>query len=221
MGLTSSPRIFTKNLKPVFAYLRARAHISTAYIDDSCLLGLTYWECANSIKDTVSLMDELGLIVSEEKSVLLPCTRIEFLGFILCSESMTVRLNQKRCQNVLDICNQLKNKKRTAIGFFAKVIRKLVASEPGVEYAMLNIKPLEVVKDTELKIHKGNCDGFMKIPSIVCTTLEWWLENLSTCFKKTSHGKPHLILYSYSSNLGWGGGLISAEMNTTFMCKYF
>ena len=115
MGLTSSPRIFTKILKPVFAYLRARGHISTAYIDDSCLLGLTYWECANNIKDTVSLMDELGLTVSEEKSVLIPCTRIEFLGFILCSESMTVRLTQKRCQNILDLCNQLKNKKRTTI----------------------------------------------------------------------------------------------------------
>ena len=204
MGLTSSPRIFTTILKPVFAYLRARGHISTAYIDDSCLLGLTYWECANNIKDTVSLMDELGLTVSEEKSVLIPCTRIEFLGFILCSESMTVRLTQKRCQNILDLCNQLKNKKRTTIRFFAKVIGKLVASEPGVEYAMLYIKPLEVVKDRGLKIHKGNFDCFMKIPAIVYTTLEWWLENLSSCFKKISHGKPHLVLYSDSSNLGWG-----------------
>ena len=149
-------------------------------------------------------MDELGLTVSEGKSVLIPCTRIEFLGFILCSESMTVRLTQKRCQNILDLCNQLKNKKRTTIRFFAKVIGKLVASEPGVEYAMLYIKPLEVVKDRELKIHKGNFDCFMKIPAIVYTTLEWWLENRSSCFKKISHGKPHLVLYSDSSNLGWG-----------------
>ena len=45
MGSTSSPRFFTKILQPMFAYLRARGHISTAYIDDSCLLGLTFWEC--------------------------------------------------------------------------------------------------------------------------------------------------------------------------------
>ena len=42
MGLTHSPRIFTKILKPVFAKLRAKRHISSAYIDDSCLQGATF-----------------------------------------------------------------------------------------------------------------------------------------------------------------------------------
>ena len=69
---------------------------------------------------------------------------------------------------------------------------------------MLYIKPLEVVKDRELKIHEGNFDCFMKIPTIVYTTLEWWLENLSSCFKKISHGKPHLVLYSDIYNLAGG-----------------
>lgn len=43
MGLTVSPRVFTKILKPVvFATLRAKGHVSTAYIDDSCLQALSY-----------------------------------------------------------------------------------------------------------------------------------------------------------------------------------
>ena len=37
MGLRSSPRCFTKILKPVYATLRRKGHVSTAYIDDSCL----------------------------------------------------------------------------------------------------------------------------------------------------------------------------------------
>ena len=204
MGLTSSPRIFTKILKPVFAHLRAHGHISTAYIDDSCLLGLTFKDCFNNIRDTVSIMDELGFTINVGKSVLQPCKCIEFLGFLLCSESMTVRLTEKRCQNILKLCNELRNKKRTTIRFFAKVIGKLVASEPGVEYAMLFVKPLEMIKERELKIHKGNFDSFMKVPLIVYTTLDWWIENLPYCFKKVSHGNPQLVLYSDSSNLGWG-----------------
>ena len=39
MGLSSSPRCFTKILKPVYATLSRKGHISTAYIDDSCLQG--------------------------------------------------------------------------------------------------------------------------------------------------------------------------------------
>ena len=204
MGLTSSPRIFTKILKPVFAHLRALGHISTAYIDDSCLVGLTYQECLRNIIDTVSLMDDLGLTVHTEKSVLKPCRQIVFLGFVLCSVTMTVRLTDKRCQNIISLCIQLKNDKRTTIRFFSKVIGKLVASEPGVEYAMLYIKPLEAIKERELRKHKGNFDSFMNVPAEAISTLDWWINNLASCFKSVSHGSPQLILYSDSSNLGWG-----------------
>ena len=43
MGLTTSPRVFTKVLKPVFAHLREKGYMSTAYIDDSCLQGQHTW----------------------------------------------------------------------------------------------------------------------------------------------------------------------------------
>ena len=39
MGLSTSGQGFTKVLKPVYATLRWKGHISTAYIDDSCLQG--------------------------------------------------------------------------------------------------------------------------------------------------------------------------------------
>ena len=60
MGLTTSPRVFTKIMKPVFAHLRARGFISSAYIDDSCLQGTSRSECQNNVVATVELMDSLG-----------------------------------------------------------------------------------------------------------------------------------------------------------------
>ena len=91
MGLTHSPRVFTKIMKPVFASLRAKGHISSAYIDDSCLQGSSYRECLSNISDTVNLMDSLELTVQPEKSVFVPKQQIIFLGFLLCSVTMTVR----------------------------------------------------------------------------------------------------------------------------------
>lgn len=69
MGLTHSPRVFTKILKPVFAHLRTQGHISSAYIDDSCLQGSIYDKCLQNIYDTIQLMDSLGLSVQLRKSV--------------------------------------------------------------------------------------------------------------------------------------------------------
>ena len=51
MGLTHSPRIFTKILTPVFAKLRAQGHVSSTYIDDSCLQGSSYHQCQQNIVD--------------------------------------------------------------------------------------------------------------------------------------------------------------------------
>ncbi|WAR02998.1 POL-like protein, partial [Mya arenaria] len=92
MGLTCAPRVFTKIMKPVFGTLRKQGHISTAYIDDSCLQGDTYVKCERNIFDTIELMDSLGLTVNPSKSSLIPSRQITFVGFILCSETMTVCL---------------------------------------------------------------------------------------------------------------------------------
>ena len=108
IGLGASPRVFTKILKPFFATLRAKGFISTAYIDDSCLQGSTFKECKNNIETTVNLMDTLGLTVHIEKSVLVPTKQIVFLGFLLCSETMTVRLPLERANELRQYCIKIK-----------------------------------------------------------------------------------------------------------------
>ena len=135
MGLATSPRVFTKILKPIFASLRTQGFISTAYIDDNCLQGSTFEECQRNIWSTVKLMDSLGFTVHLEKSVLIPTKRITFLGFLLCSETMTVRLTQERVKELLDCCSTILGKSKCPIRQFAKMIGKMVAAEPGVEYA--------------------------------------------------------------------------------------
>ena len=85
MGLTSSPRVFTKLLKPIFSKLRQYGHHSVIYIDDTCLQGDTYKECMNNVNMTVNLLDKLGFTIHPEKSILSPTQKLSFLGFELNS----------------------------------------------------------------------------------------------------------------------------------------
>ena len=104
MGLGTSQKVFTKIMKPVLATLRAKGFIRTAYIDDSCLQGSTFDDCKQNIDTKVAFMDSFGLTMHLDKSVLIPTKQIIFLGFILCSETMTVRLSIERlmkCYNVV------------------------------------------------------------------------------------------------------------------------
>ena len=77
--------IFTKILKPIFGHLRQKSHLSDSYFQ-----GDTEQESMNNIKATVDLLLKLGFIVHEKKSVLIPTQKIEFLGFIIDSNSMTI-----------------------------------------------------------------------------------------------------------------------------------
>lgn len=105
MGLTSSPRVFTKVLKPAFAYLRSLGYTSTAYVDDS------YSLCERNIVDTVRVFDSLGLTINLDKSVLQPCQKLNFLGFLLCSITMTVRLTEPRKLEIKDMRSKMFKKR--------------------------------------------------------------------------------------------------------------
>jgi hypothetical protein len=79
MGLTSSPRIFTKLLKPVFATLRSKfGHSSLGYIDDSLNLEDSYTEAERATLHAVELLISLGFTIHPEKSIVTPTQVIEF-----------------------------------------------------------------------------------------------------------------------------------------------
>ncbi len=79
MGLTSSPRIFTKLLKPVFATLRSKfGHSCLGYIDDSLNLEDSYTEAERATLHAVELLISLGFTIHPEKSIVTPTQVIEF-----------------------------------------------------------------------------------------------------------------------------------------------
>ena len=55
-GLSSAPRIFTKLMKPVYATLRLKGHISSPYLDDSFLMADTFQDCNKNVQETLSLL---------------------------------------------------------------------------------------------------------------------------------------------------------------------
>ena len=197
--------MFTKVLKPVFARLREKGYISTAYIDDSCLQGQTYAECEENILETVRLMDNLGLTINPNKSVLIPSKQIVFVGFVLCSETMTIRPTKEKVDNITNLCIKICRSKFITIRTFAKLIGMLVVCEPGVRYAPLYYKPLERVKDKNLNWKRGNYGAFMKVTEDTKLHIHWWIQNLRNSFKFVYETNPDLVLTCDSSLKGWGG----------------
>lgn len=203
-GLACAPRIYTKLLKPVFSSLRKQGHINVTYIDDSLLQSNTFEECSKNVYDTLTLVDSLGLTVHPDKSVIIPVQCIEFIGYLVNSVDMTVRLTPKKAKAIAKLSSSLLERESFTIREFAQLIGKMVASEQGVMYAPLYYKVLEIQKDHELKRSKGDFDSYMTLTQKSKDCLKWWIQNVETSFKNILLGPPTRKIESDSSSTGFG-----------------
>lgn len=84
-GLSTSPYIFTKIMKPVMNVLRGRGFLSTIYLDDIFCFDRSFKLCKNNVIESKQFLEELGFILNKDKSSLIPSQRCKFLGSIFDS----------------------------------------------------------------------------------------------------------------------------------------
>ena len=182
-GLSCSPWVFTKLLKPVYGKLRGMGHINVPYIDESLLLGDTFQECLQNVEHTVTLLDGLEFTVHPEKSIFLPTHEIVFLGFIINTLDMTIRLTIERKDYLIEQCKEVLSHTKVTIRDLARVIGIMVASEPGVRYAPLYFKDLQIFKDKSLKCNQGNFDSYIELDMRSKDLRTWWINNVKSSYK--------------------------------------
>lgn len=204
-GLSTASRIFTKVLKPMFSTLRKLGHTNVAYIDDSLLQSDTFEGCKLNIRNTLDLADSLGLTVHPEKSIIIPTQCIEFVGFMLDSRDMTIRLATRKILDIKKRAGEMLKETVISIRDFAKLIGKMIAAEPGVKYAPLYYKSMEIERDMALKMQSGNFDAKMNISNQIKEDLKWWIANIDKTFRPISLGPPNRRIESDSSMTGYGG----------------
>lgn len=204
-GIACAPRYFTKLLKPAYSNLRSRGHVCLGYIDDSYLQGDNYEECDQNVNDTISLFSDLGFDINWEKSCTIPSQILEFLGFLLNSVEMSVKLTKRKIEKLKSLALRILNKEMIKIEELASLIGTIVSSFPGTEYGPLHYRTLECEKTQALRLSKGKFDEKMILSSQAKLEIDWWLSNIDKCMKKVSHGHPSIVICSDASLIGWGG----------------
>ena len=204
-GLTSSPRIFTKVLKPFFATLRARFGFSClGYIDDSLYAESSYALCQDATLTTTKLLINLGFFPHPSKPIFEPTQIIEFLDFLLNTISVTVSLTPKKCEKILAKCQHFLRSEAVSIRDVASLLGTLVSTFPGVEYGSLHYRTLERDKDMALKSANGNFDAVMSASKL---DLHWWVSSLSTACRFVNRGFPTCVITTDASGIEWGASM--------------
>ena len=84
-GICSAPRVFTKLLKPVLAYLRERSIRIIIYLNDMLILNTSRDGILADLKIIIVLLKSLGFIINFKKSIVVPQQVIEYLGMLINS----------------------------------------------------------------------------------------------------------------------------------------
>ena len=204
-GICTAPYKFTKLLKPAFAHLREKGIICLGYIDDTLFIANSQEAIEFAVSEAVALFDKLGLTIHPKKSVFEATHEIEYLGFILNSDNMTVRLTERKCDKIQQLAQQLLNKKHITIRQLSEFIGNVVAADPGVDDAPLFYKDLEILRNELLSLFRGDFDATFTLPQANRQSIQWWVDNVHCLSKHVVIPEPELVVESDASKKGWGG----------------
>ena len=213
-GLRSSPRIFTKVLKPLLVYLRAMGVRLLVYLDDILIMAATPELCLEHTQLTWQLLTDLGFLGNLKKSVLAPKQQAEYLGFIVNSIEMKLFLTEEKLLRAKLEAERLL-KSNPVVKILASFLGFCQSTLPAIAVAPLHFRNLQADMIKALKGSRGG-QGYR---SVVCLSpkakkeLEWWRD-----YVKMNNGKSILppeeqdTIFSDASKQGWGAHLNLAKI---------
>lgn len=204
-GIASAPRIFTKLLKPIYAWFRQQCIRCAYYIDDSLNMDKNYEVCLKNSKTIVSVLESLGFTINTKKSVLIPVQRIIFFGFIIDSVQFMVFLTDEKICKIIYMAKILLKENVIVIRQLASFIGMIINAFFAILEAPLHYRCLEREKIAGLGKNR-NFDNSWVLSEESKSELSWWINNISA--KNGKRIRPRnsdITCRTDASYLGWGG----------------
>ena len=152
----------------------------------------------------IKLFMALGIIIHSSKPQLIPAQKIEYLGFVIDSVSMSVSLSNNKKKAFTDICEDTQITSEVTIRHIVRVLGKvsnnLLAAPPG----RLHYRVLERFKTEALKEHKGNFDKIVIIQKPGLDHILRWKLNIPSSFAPIVRENSSTTINKDASIFGWG-----------------
>ena len=210
-GLSSAPRVFTKILKPIYAWFRQQAIRCSYYIDDSLNMDQNYQVCLKNAKSMVAVLESLGFTINKQKSVLIPTQTITFFGFELDSVRFLVILPEVKVQKIKKFAKWLLQENVITVRVLASFIGLVLNAFYAILEGPLHYRSLERDKILSLcgTLDFGNTLVLSEHSRI---DLQWWAYDFDKKNgKRIRPQKVEITCRTDASLAGWGAYDVSSE----------
>ena len=203
-GLASVPKVFTRILRPIYAWFRQQCIRCAYYIDDSLNMDRNFQLCLNNTHTMVNVLESLGFTINKKKSILNPVQRITFFWFIIDSVKFLVILLEEKVKKISNFARLLLEKENISAHILASFIGFILNAFYAVFEGPLPYRSLE--RDKILALNgTWNFENRVILSDKSREELRWWSDNVDKKKGKTIRpDKVSVTCRSDASFLGWG-----------------
>jgi hypothetical protein len=175
-GLKSAPALFEMFSTAIENFIRGEGVDSIFhYLDDFLLLSMSMNQSLVEYDTVLRVFRELGVELAKEK-LATPSTRLEFLGLILDTDSMTIELPQDKLTRYRATLEDLRARREATVEELQQLVGVLVYSAMVIQYGRsFYYHLIQMMKNARMSWKKGACST-VKLPlsAGALRELEWW-----------------------------------------------
>ena len=206
-GLTCSPRVITKVLKPVIAFLRSTWGILISiYIDDILIQHNNPNQCFFHAQLVALLFNCLGWSFKIEKCDITPRQNFIHLGFEFDTKSMMISCPIEKISRLQEMCAKPLLNGKCSVLSLEKIIGTIESVRPSVQLAALHYRSLQYQLLQSKRVKRDpNKTIFLSQNSI--SELQWWTSPMgfaTNCTSPIREPSPTLSIWS-DANPSMGG----------------
>jgi hypothetical protein len=176
-GLSLSPWVFTKMVRPVLKWAREQGIRISAYLDDIILAATSKEEAKLHTRMVREQLERLGFLIKDSKSILDPTQRIDHLGFRIDTNTMSLSVPKSKVRDLRREAQKIIKTGAITLRRLAAFIGKAIAMTIAVFPARLMTRNLIQLQNAALARNCSWTDS-VTLDKAALENLEWWREHL-------------------------------------------
>ena len=211
-GLTTSPYVFTRILKPIAAFARALGLDLYLYLDDWVLLSKSSHAAEIGTRWLLQLARALGLVVNIPKCDLDPAQVYEFIGILFDLVVGTAQPAPHWLEAFLTLARQFLDTDQLPAVKWQQLLGHMTSLEKLVPRGRLHMRPLQYCLRDQWTASQSP-DHLVTLSEEARVALQWW-SHRPHLVKGVSlhHSTPEVRLFTDASTQGWGAHIGADEV---------
>ena len=216
-GLSTAPQVFTRVLAPLAKIVHLAGFRIILYLDDWLILAESVEEILKARKFILTLTQELGIIINVEKSLLVPCQSLTYLGMRIDTIRFWVSPTEKRIDRALSLLGEFLSSESRSARCWQSLLGFMSSLERFVPGARLRMRRVQHFFRRAWRKDWQNQDILIQIPQDLKTLLKWWTDKDRLARGVSLQAKePDLFLFSDASRANWGAKVGTVHLTGTW-----